>query len=196
MIARDYDNDAASVWRDAKDGRELEKRLLSLPGIGEMKAKTLVAILGKQLGVRPPGWEDSGADAHDPRRRRFTGDAAAYQAGKRAFKAAIREAEAAGLDEGRVSARGSVPGTAAMDADRSRRRRRRSIVAARRRRISVVRSPRSPCPFRSCVLGVALAVLRERPADVGGLREAPRERRVGRIASCPRAPRAPACHRP
>ena len=55
------DNDAASVWRDAKDGRELEKRLLSLPGIGEMKAKTLIAILGKQLGVRPNGWRRGAA---------------------------------------------------------------------------------------------------------------------------------------
>src|SRR3954453_151421 len=53
VIARDYENDAAKIWRHAKDGRELEKRLLALPGIGEMKAKTIIAILGKQLGVRP-----------------------------------------------------------------------------------------------------------------------------------------------
>src|SRR4029079_18944655 len=58
VIARDYDNDAAGVWRAVKDAKELEKRLLALPGIGDMKAKTIVAILGKQLGVRPKGWED------------------------------------------------------------------------------------------------------------------------------------------
>src|SRR4051812_23391650 len=42
-IARDYDNDPASIWRTAKDGRELEKRLLGLPGFGEMKVRTTIA---------------------------------------------------------------------------------------------------------------------------------------------------------
>jgi len=98
VIARDYGNDAAGVWRDAKDGRELEKRLLALPGIGEMKAKTIIAILGKRLGVRPPGWEDVApahmtlGDVDSPERLEQ------YQAGKRAHKAAMREAEASGMD--------------------------------------------------------------------------------------------------
>src|SRR3954452_12217022 len=95
VIARDYDNDAAKIWRDAKDGRELEKRLLALPGIGEMKAKTIIAILGKQLGVRPPGWESVApshmtlGDVDSPETLKT------YQDGKRAHKAAMREAEAA-----------------------------------------------------------------------------------------------------
>ena len=115
VIARDYDNDAASVWRDAGTGRELEKRLLDLPGIGEMKAKTLIAILGKQLGVRPPGWEDV-APKH-----MTLGDVASpeslqqYQAGKRAHKAALREAQSAQMDP--QSAR-SHAGTAAMATSR------------------------------------------------------------------------------
>ena len=37
---------------------DLERRLLDLPGIGPMKARSLVAILGKRFGVRPPGWEE------------------------------------------------------------------------------------------------------------------------------------------
>jgi uncharacterized HhH-GPD family protein len=40
-IAADYDGDAARVWTAAADGPDLEKRLLALPGIGEMKAKAL-----------------------------------------------------------------------------------------------------------------------------------------------------------
>jgi len=113
VIARDYGNDAASVWRDAKDGRELEKRLLALPGIGEMKAKTIIAILGKRLGIRPPGWEDV-APAH-----MTLGDVDSpetleqYQAGKRAYKAALREAEASGLA---AAAAADQAGTAAMAA--------------------------------------------------------------------------------
>jgi uncharacterized HhH-GPD family protein len=89
-IADEYGNDAARVWSEAEDGRDLERRLLGLPGIGEMKAKALIAILGKQLGVRPPGWEDV-APTH-PTLGDVTSaeDLAAYQAGKRAYKASLR----------------------------------------------------------------------------------------------------------
>jgi uncharacterized HhH-GPD family protein len=52
-----YDGDASRIWREAKDGADLHARLLELPGFGPMKAETLVAILGKQLGVAPAGWE-------------------------------------------------------------------------------------------------------------------------------------------
>lgn len=96
-IVRDYGGDAGRVWREAKSGKDLEARLLALPGIGEMKAKTLIAILGKRLGVKPPGWEDV-APKHPT-----LGDVddaeslAAYQAGKRAKKAAMRAA-ATGAD--------------------------------------------------------------------------------------------------
>ena len=91
-IATDYGNDAARVWRDAVDGPDLERRLLGLPGIGEMKAKSLIAVLGKRFGVRPPGydavaptWPTLG-DVDSPEAL------AAYQAGKRAKKAAMRAA--------------------------------------------------------------------------------------------------------
>ena len=49
-----------------------------------MKAGTIVAILGKQLGVTPAGWEELRADAHDARRRRLgreAGDVPGRQAG-------------------------------------------------------------------------------------------------------------------
>ncbi|HEY3165571.1 MAG TPA: HhH-GPD-type base excision DNA repair protein [Candidatus Limnocylindrales bacterium] len=52
-----YEGDASRIWRDAADGADLHRRLLDVPGIGPMKADTLVAILGKQLGVAPVGWE-------------------------------------------------------------------------------------------------------------------------------------------
>jgi uncharacterized HhH-GPD family protein len=89
-IADEYVNDAARVWSEAADGRDLERRLLGLPGIGEMKAKTLIAILGKQLGVRPPGWEEV-APRHATLGDVTTAEElAAYQAGKRAYKASLR----------------------------------------------------------------------------------------------------------
>lgn len=57
-IADEYGGDAERVWAEAEDGRDLERRLLDLPGIGEMKARSLIAILGKRFGIRPPGWEE------------------------------------------------------------------------------------------------------------------------------------------
>jgi uncharacterized HhH-GPD family protein len=92
-IARDYDGDAARIWTGAADGRELERRLLALPGIGEMKAKSIIAILGKRLGVALPGMVDvmpthpTLGDVDSPEAL------AAYQAGKRAKKAELRAAK-------------------------------------------------------------------------------------------------------
>ncbi len=45
------------VWSDAKDGAQLLANVKALPGFGEQKARIFVALLGKQLGVRPKGWE-------------------------------------------------------------------------------------------------------------------------------------------
>lgn len=106
-IVRDYGGDAASVWRDAKDGKDLERRLLSLPGIGEMKARTIIGILGKQFGVQPVGWE-----AVAPQHKSL-GDVdsaeslAEYQAGKRAYKAQMR---AEGTDDVKRSGPARGPG--------------------------------------------------------------------------------------
>ena len=57
-IATDYGNDAARVWTEATDGRDLEARLRGLPGFGEMKTKSVIAVLGNRFGVRPPGYDD------------------------------------------------------------------------------------------------------------------------------------------
>jgi len=89
-IARDYGNDAASIWTAAKDGKDLEKRLLGLPGFGAMKAKSLIAIVGLRLGVRPPGW-DAVRPTHPTLGDVDSPEALArYQDGKRAYKAALK----------------------------------------------------------------------------------------------------------
>lgn len=58
IIVSDYDRDAARVWEGASSGTELLRRVRALPGFGDQKAKIFVALLGKQLGVRPPGWQE------------------------------------------------------------------------------------------------------------------------------------------
>ena len=90
-VASEYGGDAArGAGPGARDGADLERRLLALPGIGEMKARTMVGVLAKRLGVRPAGWEEF-APKHlslgdvDSRRRCVD-----YQAAKRARKAALR----------------------------------------------------------------------------------------------------------
>jgi uncharacterized HhH-GPD family protein len=93
-IANEYDNDAERVWTEAKDGPDLEKRLLGLPGIGDMKAKSLIAVLGKRFGIRPPGY-DAVAPTWPTLGDVDSAEALArYQAGKRAHRAALREAKA------------------------------------------------------------------------------------------------------
>jgi hypothetical protein len=46
-----YDGDAARVWTDAADAGELRANLEALPGFGEMKVKSLSAVLAKRFGV-------------------------------------------------------------------------------------------------------------------------------------------------
>jgi uncharacterized HhH-GPD family protein len=52
-----FDGDAAAVWERAADGTELMHNVRTLPGFGEQKARIFIALLGKRLGVNPPGWE-------------------------------------------------------------------------------------------------------------------------------------------
>ena len=44
-IASEYDGDVTAIWNGARDGADLEQRLLALPGIGAMKAQSLVAVI-------------------------------------------------------------------------------------------------------------------------------------------------------
>jgi uncharacterized HhH-GPD family protein len=58
-VADDYDGDAARIWTEATDGRDLFHRLAALPGFGKQKAQIFVALLGKQFEVRPQGWREA-----------------------------------------------------------------------------------------------------------------------------------------
>jgi uncharacterized HhH-GPD family protein len=62
IVVEDYDGDASRIWTEAKDGKDLLKRVQALPGFGAQKAKIFVALLAKQLGVRPEGWEKVAGD--------------------------------------------------------------------------------------------------------------------------------------
>lgn len=65
LIVEDYGGSAATIWEGAADGAQLAKRLEALPGFGRQKAKIFLALLGKQLGVRPAGWREASAPFGD-----------------------------------------------------------------------------------------------------------------------------------
>ncbi len=89
-IVDGYGGDASRIWTEARDARDLHARLIALPGIGEMKAGSILALLGTRYGIKPSGWDEvrpkhrTLADVDSP-------DALAdYQAEKRARKAELR----------------------------------------------------------------------------------------------------------
>jgi uncharacterized HhH-GPD family protein len=91
FVSKRYGGDAASIWTDAADGPDLQRRLGELPGFGQMKVASLTAVLARRLGVRPPGINDV-LPSHPTLGDVDSAEALAeYQATKRAIKAAQRE---------------------------------------------------------------------------------------------------------
>jgi uncharacterized HhH-GPD family protein len=50
-VVDEYDGDASRLWTEAADGADLRRRISALPGFGEMKVKSLGAVLGKRFDV-------------------------------------------------------------------------------------------------------------------------------------------------
>ena len=69
IIAADWRNDGANIWRDASDAKELYARLRTLPGFGDEKAKIFIAMLAKRFGVAPEGWQKVAKPFGDHRMR-------------------------------------------------------------------------------------------------------------------------------
>jgi uncharacterized HhH-GPD family protein len=91
-IATDYGNQADRIWTEATDGTDLRRRLLALPGFGEMKVAAIIAILHKRLAIDLPGI-DAVVPMHPTLGDVDSAEAlAAYQTGKRARKAELRAA--------------------------------------------------------------------------------------------------------
>jgi uncharacterized HhH-GPD family protein len=65
-IVEEYGGDTARLWQEAGTGQELLRRLQALPGFGKQKSQIFVALLGKQLAVRPEGWERAAGDYSEP----------------------------------------------------------------------------------------------------------------------------------
>ncbi|MFR9729255.1 HhH-GPD-type base excision DNA repair protein [Saccharopolyspora sp. MS10] len=74
-VVEHYDGAAEAIWTGGDpDGREVLRRLKALPGYGDQKARIFLALLGKQLGVRPEGWREAAGAYGDPDTRRSIAD--------------------------------------------------------------------------------------------------------------------------
>ncbi|MFF9285199.1 HhH-GPD-type base excision DNA repair protein [Streptomyces griseosporeus] len=99
-LVEHYDGNAELVWKGVDDGRELLRRLEALPGFGKQKARIFLALLGKQLGVRPAGWREAAGSYGDPDSYRSIADITGpdsltkVRAHKQEMKAAAKAAKA------------------------------------------------------------------------------------------------------
>jgi uncharacterized HhH-GPD family protein len=88
FVVEEYDGDAARLWMDARNGADLRERLAALPGFGDMKVRSVSAVLAKRFGI-------AAAQEIAPEHRTL-GDVDSpqalvdYQAAKRAYKAEQR----------------------------------------------------------------------------------------------------------
>ena len=73
-VTATYDGDASAIWRGAGTGQALKARLTALPGFGDQKSRIFVALLGKQVGVRPRGWRQAAGAYGEPRSHRSVAD--------------------------------------------------------------------------------------------------------------------------
>ncbi|MEU9400142.1 HhH-GPD-type base excision DNA repair protein [Streptomyces sp. NPDC048242] len=100
-LVEHYDGDAEAVWQGVDTGAALLKRLEDLPGFGKQKAQIFLALLGKQLGVRPTGWREAAGAYGEEKSYRSVADItgpeslAKVRAHKQEMKAAAKAAKAA-----------------------------------------------------------------------------------------------------
>jgi uncharacterized HhH-GPD family protein len=92
VVDEDYGGHAERIWTEAADGADLRRRISSLPGFGEMKIKSLGAVLAKRFDVAVaqdlvPNHPTLG-DVDSPQALEE------YQAKKRAHKAEMRAKQA------------------------------------------------------------------------------------------------------
>jgi uncharacterized HhH-GPD family protein len=73
-VVAEYGGEAERLWTEASSGADLLARIRKLPGFGEQKAKIFTALLGKQLGVRPDGWEQAAGVYAEPGSHRSVAD--------------------------------------------------------------------------------------------------------------------------
>ncbi|MFF3568088.1 HhH-GPD-type base excision DNA repair protein [Nocardia jiangxiensis] len=74
-VIENYDGRTERIWTQGDpNAAEVLRRLKDLPGYGDQKARIFLALLGKQLGVRPSGWEKAAGAYSEKNSRRSAAD--------------------------------------------------------------------------------------------------------------------------
>ncbi|MFN8076889.1 MAG: HhH-GPD-type base excision DNA repair protein [Kineosporiaceae bacterium] len=97
MLVRDYGGDVTGLWTDV-DGATALRRITELPGFGTQKSKIFLALLGKQCGITPQGWQEASAPYSEPGTFRSVADVVDRESLTRVreFKKAAKAAARAG----------------------------------------------------------------------------------------------------
>ena len=64
-VSASYDGDPTRIWTEAKDAKDLYRRLRELPGFGDEKTKIFIALLAKRFDIAPRGWKAVAAPFSD-----------------------------------------------------------------------------------------------------------------------------------
>lgn len=98
-LVASWGGDAEAVWTDGNpSGAEVLKRLKTLPGFGDQKAKIFLALLGKQRGLTAAGWREASSPYGDEGSFRSVADIVDAESlgrvreNKKAAKAAAKKA--------------------------------------------------------------------------------------------------------
>jgi uncharacterized HhH-GPD family protein len=120
LVVDRYEGRPEGIWDGAGSGDELVRRVKELPGFGEQKAKIFVALLGKQLGVQPEGWETASAPYSDAGSFRSVADITSTDTLERvrAFKQALKAAKKAQGSTGDSEQSGTTAGRSGTKAAR------------------------------------------------------------------------------
>lgn len=97
-LVEHYEGDPAALWEGAASGKDLLARLNDLPGFGKQKSQIFLALLGKQLGVRPDGWREAAGAYGEPDAYRSVADITGPESLRRvrAHKQRLKAAKASG----------------------------------------------------------------------------------------------------
>jgi uncharacterized HhH-GPD family protein len=114
LVVDRYQGRPQNIWQGAGSGAELVRRVKELPGFGEQKAKIFVALLGKQLGVRPEGWETVSAPYGDAGSFRSVADITSTDTLERvrSYKQALKAAKKAQSSSDSAEQAGKTAGRA------------------------------------------------------------------------------------
>jgi uncharacterized HhH-GPD family protein len=87
FIVDEYDGDPSGLWAGVDSAEELFVRIKKMPGFGDYKARVYAAVLARQFGVTPDGWDESLPDWPNISEVHSEPDRAEMKERKKAWKA-------------------------------------------------------------------------------------------------------------